>query len=220
MSARLSSSLPGWSPEPCVSPRWPAGCGHTTTSRRRNAAAQRSVRRERSLAGGSIGTVPPARSTRLTACRSGHYLRRPCPDAYDFGMPKWKIVSGARAFHQFPDRELSAGWARDLLRRGEMRTVNVCVARDTEDATDLPEECRAAIKSHGRSVVNAILDEEIPPRIVDVTTTGLVYDYGEEPAEDDEDDDEDEDEDDDDFDDEDDDDDLSSVDHDASSASA
>ncbi len=94
-------------------------------------------------------------------------------------MSNWRIVSGSRSFHQFPGRDVSIGWARDLERDGVQRTVNVCVATGADEAPDLPDECRAAIRSHGRTVINAILDEEgDPPRIIDVTTTGLEYEYG------------------------------------------
>jgi hypothetical protein len=99
-------------------------------------------------------------------------------------MARWKIISGARAFHEFPDRRVAIGWARDLERDGVQRTVNVCVALGADEAAELPEECRAAIRSHGRTIFNALLDEDELPRIVDVSLTGLEYEYGGWPEED------------------------------------
>jgi hypothetical protein len=135
-------------------------------------------------------------------------------------MARWKIISGARSFYELPGRDIAIGWARDLERDGVQRTVSVCVRKDAEQAAELPGECRNAIRTHGRTVFDALLDEDEVPRIVDVTTTGLEYEYGgfDEPDED-EDDDED-DEDDDDWDDEDEggDEDLSPADQDASTA--
>jgi hypothetical protein len=94
-------------------------------------------------------------------------------------MPKWKIVSGARPFYSFPEREnVGIGWARDLVSGDVMRTVNVCVSKEADSAGELPDESKRAIRSHGRSVFNAVLDEDDPPRIVDVTITGLVFEYG------------------------------------------
>jgi len=94
-------------------------------------------------------------------------------------MAKWKIVSGARPFYSFPEREdVGIGWARDLVSGDVMRTVNVCVSKEVERATELPDDSQRAIRTHGRSVINAVLDEDDPPRIVDVTLTGLVFEYG------------------------------------------
>jgi hypothetical protein len=79
-------------------------------------------------------------------------------------------VSGARG---------GAGWARDLQRGDTQVTVNVVVLRDAHEASDLPQESREAIKSHGRSVINSLLGEETLPTIVEVRTTGLERIYPE-----------------------------------------
>ena len=88
-------------------------------------------------------------------------------------MARWKIISGARPFYEFPGRIVGVGWARDLERGETQVTVNVVVLRDAHEASDLPQESRDAIKSHGRSVVNSLLNEETLPTIVEVRTTGL-----------------------------------------------
>jgi hypothetical protein len=88
-------------------------------------------------------------------------------------VARWKIISGARPFYEFPGRIVGVGWARDLERGETQVTVNVVVLRDAHEASDLPQESRDAIKSHGRSVVNSLLNEETLPTIVEVRTTGL-----------------------------------------------
>jgi hypothetical protein len=88
-------------------------------------------------------------------------------------VARWKIISGARPFYEFPGRVVGMGWARDLQRGDTQVTVNVVVLRDASEASDLPPESRDAIKSHGRSVINALLGEDTLPTIVEVRTTGL-----------------------------------------------
>lgn len=93
-------------------------------------------------------------------------------------MPRWKLISGARPFYELPNREgVAIGWARDLQRGETQFTVNVVVSQEAQEAADLPPEAREAIRSHGRSVINALLGEETLPYIVDVTPGGLVRDY-------------------------------------------
>jgi hypothetical protein len=88
-------------------------------------------------------------------------------------VARWKIISGARPFHEFPGRLVGAGWARDLERGDAQVTVNVVVLKDAYEAADLPQESRDAIRSHGRSVINSLLNEETLPDVVEVRTTGL-----------------------------------------------
>lgn len=103
-------------------------------------------------------------------------------------MPRWKIISGARPFYELPGRErVAVGWARDLERGETQFTVNVVVTPEAQDAAELAPDARDAIRSHGRSVINALLGEQALPYIVDVTPTGLVRDYEPPPADEDED---------------------------------
>lgn len=104
-------------------------------------------------------------------------------------MARWKIISGARPFYEFPGRVVGVGWARDLQRGETQVTVNVVVLRDAHEASDLPQESRDAIRSHGRSVINSLLNEDTLPTVVEVRTTGLerIYPPAEEEGEDEED---------------------------------
>jgi hypothetical protein len=88
-------------------------------------------------------------------------------------VARWRIISGARPFYEFPGRVVGVGWARDLQRGEKQVTVNVVVLRDAHEASDLPQESRDAIRSHGRSVINSLLSEDTLPTIVEVRTTGL-----------------------------------------------
>ena len=65
------------------------------------------------------------------------------------------------------------GWAYDVGRDGEQRTVLVEVA-GTLDAGhgDLPDDVRRALSTHGRSAVDAVLDDDPPERLT-VTTNGV-----------------------------------------------
>jgi hypothetical protein len=111
-------------------------------------------------------------------------------------VARWKIISGARPFYEFPGRVVAVGWARDLERGETQVTVNVVVLRDAQEASDLPQDSRDAIRSHGRSVINSLLNEDTLPTIVEVRTTGLerIYPRSEEDLAEGEDEDEDEDE--------------------------
>jgi len=66
------------------------------------------------------------------------------------------------------------GWAYDVGRDGEQRTVLVEVA-GTLDAGhgDLPDDVRRALSTHGRSAVDAVLDDDDPPERLTVTTNGV-----------------------------------------------
>ena len=112
-------------------------------------------------------------------------------------MARWKIISGARVFYEFPGRSVEIGWARDVQKGDDQRTINVCVTKEAEEASELPQESKDAIRSHGRSAVNAVLTDDDVPLIIDVTPAGLSYEFApeedeEETDEEDEDDDDDE----------------------------
>ena len=121
-------------------------------------------------------------------------------------MARWKIISGARVFYEFPGRSVEIGWARDVQKGDDQRTINVCVTKEAEEASELPQESKDAIRSHGRSAVNAVLTDDDVPLIIDVTPAGLSYEFAPEEDEEETDDDldeEDEDDDDDEADEED-----------------
>ena len=97
-------------------------------------------------------------------------------------MAKWKIISGSREFYSIRGRgNVAIGWARDLERRGVQVTVNVVVPLGVPDMADLPSESRSAIRSHGKTAVIAVMNDEELPLFIDVTPEGLQMEYPPEP---------------------------------------
>ena len=113
-------------------------------------------------------------------------------------VARWKIIIGARVFYDFPGRSVEIGWARDVQKGDDQRTINVCVTPEADQASELPQESKDAIRSHGRSAVNAVLIDDDVPLIIDVTPAGLSYEFAPEEEEEETDDDLDEEDDDDD----------------------
>src|SRR5215467_5832719 len=100
-------------------------------------------------------------------------------------MAKWRIISGSREFYSIRGRgNVAVGWARDLERRGEQVTVNVVVPLGVRDMPDLPTESKSAIRSHGKTAIIAVMNDDKLPRFIDVTPEGLQMEYPpEEPEE-------------------------------------
>src|SRR5215472_333048 len=96
-------------------------------------------------------------------------------------MAKWKIISGSREFFRLRGREVSIGWARDLQRKDVQVTVNVVVGPGVAEAENLPRESRDAIRSHGKTAIIAVMNDDKLPAIIDVTETGLEFEYPPEP---------------------------------------
>ena len=97
-------------------------------------------------------------------------------------MAKWKIISGSREFYSIRGRgNVAIGWARDLERRGVQVTVNVVVPLGVPDLPDLPSESRSAIRSHGKTAIIAVMNDEALPLFIDVTPEGLQMEYPPEP---------------------------------------
>jgi len=97
-------------------------------------------------------------------------------------MAKWKIISGSREFYSIRGRgNVAIGWARDLERRGVQVTVNVVVPLGVPDMPDLPSESRSAIRSHGKTAIIAVMNDEELPLFIDVTPEGLQMEYPPEP---------------------------------------
>ena len=97
-------------------------------------------------------------------------------------MAKWKIISGSREFHSIRGRgNVAIGWARDLQRRGDQVTVNVVVPLGVPEMPDLPAESRSAIRSHGKTAIIAVMNDEELPLFIDVTPEGLEMEYPPEP---------------------------------------
>ena len=97
-------------------------------------------------------------------------------------MAKWKIISGSREFYSIRGRgNVAIGWARDLERRGIQVTVNVVVPLGVPDLPDLLAESRSAIRSHGKTAIIAVMNDEQLPQFIDVTAEGLQMEYPPEP---------------------------------------
>ena len=97
-------------------------------------------------------------------------------------MAKWKIISGSREFYSIRGRgNVAIGWARDLERRGVQVTVNVVVPLGVPDMPDLPSESRSAIRSHGKTAIIAVMNDDELPLFIDVTPEGLQMEYPPEP---------------------------------------
>ena len=99
-------------------------------------------------------------------------------------MAKWKIISGSREFYSIRGRgNVAIGWARDLQRRGDQVTVNVVVPLGVPEMPDLPAESRSAIRSHGKTAIIAVMNDDELPLFIDVTPEGLQMEYPPEPEE-------------------------------------
>lgn len=85
----------------------------------------------------------------------------------------WTIVGGPRDFENLGRLDIDAGWAYDLEREGDRRTVSVIVAAGRSGSVDLPEECGEAIRTSGRSAIDRVLDLDTPPRYLIITTAGI-----------------------------------------------
>jgi hypothetical protein len=97
-------------------------------------------------------------------------------------MAKWKIISGSREFYSIRGRgDVAIGWARDLQRRDVQMTVNVVVPLGVPDMPDLPSESRSAIRSHGKTAIIAVMNDDELPLFIDVTPEGLQMEYPPEP---------------------------------------
>ena len=97
-------------------------------------------------------------------------------------MAKWKIISGSREFYSIRGRgNVAIGWARDLQRRDDQVTVNVVVPLGVPEMPDLPAESRSAIRSHGKTAIIAVMNDEKLPLFIDVTPEGLEMEYPPEP---------------------------------------
>jgi hypothetical protein len=102
-------------------------------------------------------------------------------------VARWRIISGSREFYSVRGRgNVAIGWARDLQRRGVQVTVNVVVPLGVPDLPDLPSESRSAIRSHGKTAIIAVMNDEELPLFIDVTPEGLQMEYPPEPEPEDE----------------------------------
>src|SRR5438874_2384433 len=85
----------------------------------------------------------------------------------------WHIDRGPTEFDQLRSFDMDVGWAYYIVRGAEERTVSVIVAGGRLNSEELPEDSREAIRTKGRSAVEAVLSLDEPPRYLAVTSTGI-----------------------------------------------
>jgi bacterioferritin-associated ferredoxin len=89
-------------------------------------------------------------------------------------LVSWKVVSGPREFRSTSrGHDMDIGWRYDVDKDGYGKSISVIVAGGRLGSPSLPEECLQAIRTKGRSAVNAVLERDHPPEIILVTTAGL-----------------------------------------------
>lgn len=84
----------------------------------------------------------------------------------------WKRISGPREVDQIESYDMTRGWGYTIRRGDEERTIGVIVARGIS-VGDLPTDSAAAMQTRGRSAVDAVLDQDEPPRFLVVTSSGI-----------------------------------------------
>ena len=100
-------------------------------------------------------------------------IRLMLPSTIELDEP-WRIVGGPRSYSSTHDgADIDIGWAWDIARKGDQRTVRVEVAGGRLDMPELPQESRRAIQTHGQSAVASVLDSPNPPERVLVTSSGI-----------------------------------------------
>lgn len=86
----------------------------------------------------------------------------------------WRIADGPREYTQTPDgADIDVGWVWGLERGGERRAIRVEVAGGRLGSAHLPDDSQEAIRTQGRSAVEALLREQDPPTRVLVTSSGI-----------------------------------------------
>lgn len=88
-------------------------------------------------------------------------------------MPRWLRVSGPRAFLDSADvADFEYGWAYEIERERERRPIGVYITSGLT-VRNVPEECVRAIRTDGRSAIEAVLDRDQPPRYIELAQDGV-----------------------------------------------
>jgi hypothetical protein len=86
----------------------------------------------------------------------------------------WRVAGGPREYTQTSDgADIDVGWAWELERGGDRRTIRVEVAGGRLGSAHLPDESQEAIRTQGRSALEELLGEPDPPTRVLVTSSGI-----------------------------------------------
>jgi hypothetical protein len=86
---------------------------------------------------------------------------------------RWVTVKGPREFDHLRGFDMDVGWAYDIARDTDRRTVSVIVAGGRLRSNDLPMESQRAIETKGRSAVEAVLEQDEPPRYLIISSGGV-----------------------------------------------
>jgi hypothetical protein len=86
----------------------------------------------------------------------------------------WRIVEGPREYSQTAEgADIDVGWAWQIERAGERRTIRVEVAGGRLGSSHLPDESQEAVRTSGRSAITPLLTDLDPPARVLVTSSGI-----------------------------------------------
>ena len=86
----------------------------------------------------------------------------------------WRIIEDPHEYTHTPEgADIDVGWAWQIQRGDERRTIRVEVAGGRLGMADLPMDSREAIQTEGRSAIMALLGESDPPTRVLVTSSGI-----------------------------------------------
>jgi hypothetical protein len=91
-------------------------------------------------------------------------------------MAWWQIIFSAREYEPPDASDADVGWAWDVERDGEHRTIGVEVSRAlaAADKRQLSQEIRAALRSRGRTAVVPLLYRDTVPRRLVLEPDGIV----------------------------------------------
>jgi hypothetical protein len=87
-------------------------------------------------------------------------------------MEAWQIVAGPRPYEP-PSSDCAQGWAGEVARGDERRTVRVEVARSAAVTRAVAVETVSAIRDCGCSMIARALAEGEPPSRIVIGTTGV-----------------------------------------------
>jgi hypothetical protein len=85
----------------------------------------------------------------------------------------WHIAGGPREVYNVSSLEMDVGWVYTIESGSTSRTITVIVAAGRLGSSELPQESRRAIETHGRSAVEAVRDRETPPLYLLIGTGGI-----------------------------------------------
>lgn len=90
----------------------------------------------------------------------------------DGSIQVWRIESGPI---DYPNGLDATNWGWRLVNdEGQVRTVRIHVSRTAKAADTAPEQTRRALETRGESVIFQLLDLDMPPKDVHLTTSATI----------------------------------------------